>query len=786
MKRVGERGEGRWQRLTWDQAATEIADKVIDLYQKHGPGALLSTAGSGMQQTDMRWNASFRFTSLIGGIQKDITSYVGDLPTGVNLAYGDSWLIGFSSDSWFDADYILLSGCNPNVTRIPDAHFIWEAKYNGCRVVSMAPDYNPSSIHADLWLPVKQGTDPFVMMSLVHVVIKEQLVDWRFVKEQTDLPLLVRQDNQRLLRQSDLEANGSDEVFYFWDHRTQRAVPAPGSMGSADKTIALGDIEPALEGSYQVNGIAVQPAYESVRREALRFSPESTAAVTGIDPEFLYQEARRIAAASNVKILGGFAITKYANGIYTQWSQVLLLALTGHSGANGGIDHIGVGWLRPAREMLGAVKPTRVETGGLGEWLLGEHAQDARDYFDAGKLKQHLGYDIDDLQDMIDECLNKGWMPHWGKPKGMIVWGDNFLCRNKAARHYRKRILSQTAELYVNINTRMDSSALWADYLLPAASHYEAWDLRSFGYHRFVNAFTAPAAPVGESRPDWDITALLCQKIQERAKARGIGQFDDPAFGISRDFDTLYDDFTMNGRLRTDHDACQWLLEQSPEHDERTLDDAARNGFLIMNDEAIGGHYTRSQDNMAIPFGKQVFDKEPYPTLSGRITFYIDHDWFLKLGAQVPTARRHAGRECSKYPLGFYSPHTRWGIHSNWRSNKYMMRLQRGEPYIYLNPGLARRRGIADGERVRVFNSLGEFYAQAKFYPSLPEDAVMMEHAWETYQFEGGKGLNDVSVPLLQPLEMVGNWGHLKFDHFDWSPNQLAHESGVDIENAAG
>ena len=85
---------------------------------------------------------------------------------------------------------------------------------------------------------------------------------------------------------------------------------------------------------------------------------------------------------------------------------------------------------------------------------------------------------------------------------------------------------------------------------------------------------------------------------------------------------------------------------------------------------------------------------------------------------------------------------------------------------------------------MRVFNSLGEFHAQAKFYPSVPEDALMMEHAWENYQFEGGNGLNNVSVPLLQPLEMVGNWGHLKFRYFMWNPNQLAHESGVDIESS--
>ncbi len=239
----------------------------------------------------------------------------------------------------------------------------------------------------------------------------------------------------------------------------------------------------------------------------------------------------------------------------------------------------------------------------------------------------------------------------------------------------------------------------------------------------------------------------------------------------------------MGGNLKTAYDATKWLIENSPELGGKTIKEAAREGFIVMNDKAIKPHYSLSPDNMLVVFGPQVIAKQPYPTLSGRITFYIDHDWYLKLNCQVPTARGHAGPECTKYPLGFFSPHTRWGVHSNWRANKYMLRLQRGEPHVYINPKLAAVRGIEDGGKVRVFNSVGEFYAKAKFYPSCPPDSLMMEHAWEPYQFKNMQGLNSVSAPLLQPLELVGNWGHLKFQFFDFNPNQLAHTSGVEIES---
>jgi len=783
LKRTGERGAGQWQRITWDQALTEIADRIIDLVSEHGPQALMATQGTGLQ-ADLRGIAPLRFASLLGAVHKDFTSAVGDIPTGVRLPYGRSWRAGGTSDRLFDADYILLSGCNPNATRIADAHFIWEAKYNGGRVVVTAPDYNPSSIHADLWLPVKQGSDPFLMMSLVNVILAENLVDREFVREQTDLPLLVRTDNERLLRQSDLQANGRDDVFYLWDLARGEAVAAPGCTGSGNRSIALGGIEPALEGRYQVGGLTVRPAFESVCEEAARYTPQATASITGVHPQIVRQEARAFARAKTAIIVGGLAIPKYSNGLLTLWSQVLLLSLTGHGGPNGDILHIGVGWKRPRVDELAVPKPPRIEAGGTGEWFQGDYSQEARTHYREDVLRQHTGFGIAELQDMISESVENGWMPHWGEPRGMIVWGDNVFRRNKSAHRYRERVLAKVRDLYVNINTRMDSSALWADYVLPAASHYEAWETRSFGYHRFINLFTAPASPVGEAKPDWDIAVLLCAKIQERAQARGVGAIDDPAFGVSRDLHTIHEDFTIGGKLATAHDAAKWLVENSPELDGQSFEEGANRGFFVMNESAVSGDYLMSDDNLPIPFGAQVIAKQPYPTLSGRITFYIDHDWFLRLRMQVPTARRHAGHACSRYPLGLYSPHTRWGIHSNWRANKYMMRLQRGEPHIYINPALAAARGIEDGGRVRVFNDLGEFHAQAKFYPSAPPDAIMMEHAWEPYQFEDGGCLNNVTAPILQPLELVGNWGHLKFEFFDWNPNQLAHTTGIDIERA--
>lgn len=782
MKRVGARGEGKWQRLSWAQALEEIAGKILDHYARHGPGRLLANSGSGLQ-SDVRQAAVLRFAALTGAIHRDVSTITGDVTTGHRFAYGRSIQVSGTSDRLFHADYILLSGCNPNVTRIPDAHFIWEAKYNGCRVVSMSPDHNPSAIHADLWIPIRQGADPFFYLSMIHVVIAENLIDTAFVREQTDLPLLVRDDTRHLLRQRDVERDGRDDVFYFWDEVNDRAVPAPGSTGSAERSIALGDTRPALTGRFEVAGIAVRPVFESVREEAMKFAPDATAERTGIHPSVVEQEARRFAKAKMAVIVIGFSMAKYSNGVLTQWAQSLLMALTGHGGPSGEIQSYGAGVNRPALFELALPKPIRIETG-MGEWITGEQHREAKAYYDQTRLKAETGYDVDDLQAMVEESVGKGWMPHWGDYSAMILWADNAFRRNKSLARYRERVLALASEFYVNVNTRMDSTALWADYVLPAASHYEAWEMRHLPFHRFITVTEAAVDPIGEAKPDWDIIALLCRQLQQQARQRGLSAFEDPALGTTRNFETLYDDFTLGGTLNTAYDATCWLVDRSPELGGRNTERCAQDGFVVMDDKNIGANHTLADDRLVIPYGPQVIDKKPYPTLSGRITFYIDHDWFLALGCPVPTARGHAGRDCTRFPLGFFSPHTRWGIHSNWRSNRYMLRLQRGEPHVYVNPALAASRGIEDGTTVRVFNDIGEFYAQAKFYPGCPPDALMMEHAWEPYQFKNMLGLNSVSAPMLQPLEMVGNWGHLKFEYFDFNPNQLAHTSGVDIERA--
>src|SRR3989304_8011139 len=198
LKRVGERGAGRWQR--------------------RGLIVFFEALGSPLPSQNVE---------------------IGDDHQGAAVTLGKI-MFADSPENWFHADTMLLWGGNPAYTNVANYHYIAEARYHGTRVVAISPDYNPSAIHADLWIPVNVGSDAALALGMAQVIISEKLYREEFVREQTDLALLVRVDNGRLLREKDLATGGRDDAFYLYDKSLGGIAEAPR------KTLALGAIVPAL------------------------------------------------------------------------------------------------------------------------------------------------------------------------------------------------------------------------------------------------------------------------------------------------------------------------------------------------------------------------------------------------------------------------------------------------------------------------------------------------------------------------------------------------------------
>ena len=841
LKRVGKRGEGKWKRISWDEAITEVAEKIYETMLNKGPEGLFIHVGAGML-TEARGAAGKRLGTLLGAVRAYIASYVGDMFPGVSLVYGEG-NIGCSYDFFYTTNVNIWWGQDPNKTRIPDAHFLWEGKYNGSKQIVITPDFNATAIHADLWVPVKPGYDGHLAMAIINEIIQKKLYKPKFVKTFTDLPFLVRLDNKKLLRLSDIDTNSPDfdkeiykifeekgegkeyepeKVFLTYNTINNKFTVMPGCEGSPVKTLRLKDvgwnIDPALEGKWKVKlkdgkEVEVTTVFELLKEEAKKFEASKVQHLTGVHPSIVEQLAKDIALPKNVMISMGFTIGKYFNGLLSQRAIASIPGLVGRLGPYGGFNtenEWAISGMGKLSGFSGKYKQ-RFASGFTSEFVLGDVITDAEKYYSDEDFKRATGLSKEEYIKRVKEMLNnfgddKKWKdslhkkdgkPYWDTVETFLIFADSRFRRNKGAT-YREAFLKK-AKFFAYVDFRMNSTAQWADIVLPAKSHYEVWDLRTNpGYHRYANMAQPPQnlKPIGEAKSEWEICTLIVEKLQEiamkkyeEAKKKGEKnpekyiKIPDPTHSKTgyRDLDKVVDEYTKGGKLRTDKDAVILALEYVEQFQPNNIETVhKRGGFLQLNEKG-GKTSPLYADKPYNSFENNLYLFERFETLSGRLTYYVDHDLWIEFGAAVPTAREQLRPK--KYPFTIMTPHARWSIHSTYKTSTILQRLQRGVPYVMINPEVAKAKGIKDGDEVRVFNSLGEFYAMAKLAPMCPKDTVYIEHGWEQFHFKGYKHHNEVVGDMLNILELSDGWGHLVFGG-NWDGNQHAYEATVDIEKA--
>ena len=333
LKRIGKRGEGRWKRISWDQALTEIADKFINamISEQDGPGSIYwdlgSASSNGCHAVGLTRTSFLLDTPLL-----ENTSEMGDHAPGVATTAGKI-IFDSSMDDLLYSDLILIWGGNPNYTHIPSAHFIYEARYKGAYVVTVTPDFSPSAIHADEWVSVNIGTDAALALSMAQVIVEEKLYKSDFMAEQTDMPLLVRLDTEQLLRKSDMSPRGEGDVFYVFDTVENKVVEAP------KRSLELDDIKPALEGVFEVETregtVKVTTVFERVKAQLKDYTPEKTEEITSVNAANVRKLARRIANAKACSNICQTNFSKFYHGMEMERSILLVFALAGHFGRRG-------------------------------------------------------------------------------------------------------------------------------------------------------------------------------------------------------------------------------------------------------------------------------------------------------------------------------------------------------------------------------------------------------------------------------------------------------------------
>lgn len=179
LKRLGEKGSGKWQRLAWDQALDEVAEKLEVLRQKHGPETLAFTHGT---KRTYHWDER-RFFNLFGSPNVCGVNNVCMCPTqAVEYAtYG-----GFTWGDYRHTRLVVLWGHGPSqsdpIGLYPQ---ILQAQKNGAKLMVVDPRRIAEAEKADLWLQIRPGTDVALMLGWIRIIIEEGLYDRDFVANWT-------------------------------------------------------------------------------------------------------------------------------------------------------------------------------------------------------------------------------------------------------------------------------------------------------------------------------------------------------------------------------------------------------------------------------------------------------------------------------------------------------------------------------------------------------------------------------------------------------------------------
>lgn len=176
LRRVGARGSGNWQEVSWDDALDEIADRLMEIRATHGPNSLAGAVSSAffsrgaMVALLMRSLGSPNWMmnqDLCGGCRA-----LSDKITGLSIVGGE------------DIDNTkcaLIVGRNPSAADPVQWMALKRAKAGGAKVIVIDPARTPAAEIADIWMRPRPGTDVALGLSLIHVIIEENLYDRDFV-----------------------------------------------------------------------------------------------------------------------------------------------------------------------------------------------------------------------------------------------------------------------------------------------------------------------------------------------------------------------------------------------------------------------------------------------------------------------------------------------------------------------------------------------------------------------------------------------------------------------------
>ena len=483
LKRVGARGEGRWQQISWEEAIDTIASKWVGYQRDFGNDAFAVLPGSG------NWASLNGVTggqplgrlrrvsgsSFIHFAVDEAMFRIGRIATGAGLNY----TLNEPADLR-NAKTIICWGANPPVSQKNSMHFIMDAIEKGAKYIVIDPVSNFNSSLAHIHVPIRAGSDGALALAMMNIVIREGWQDLAFLRASTVAPFLVKETDGTFLRLSDLgrAAAGANDAIVVRDANGNFGIPAEIT-------------NPVLEGTFTVQGIRVTTAYTLLLRRIAEYPPARAAEICRIPVSVIEEITRIYATETPSTIYQSFGINHYVNAHYSLLCIFALSMLTGNMGKEG-------------------------SSSGFSFFIGGRTVNAAEAFFPSGSPGPGRTFVITQVGELLDTGM-------YGQTPATLK-GAYLACINPpATMAERRHILDwmRKIDFLAVADFTLTEAAQNADIVLPAAHWFEVVDVNlTSGTNPHFLWQDKAVEPAYGTKSDFEIVNLLAHKM-------GLGHFFD-------------------------------------------------------------------------------------------------------------------------------------------------------------------------------------------------------------------------------------------------------------------
>ena len=489
MKRVGRRGEGKFRRITWEEAIDIIVSEWVRIRDTYGPGSRYVNYATGVSALMRGSSLAKRLLSLDGGFLDFYNSYsTACIRQATELMYG-TCRTGSSLEHWLDSNLIILWGHNPAETRFDSGTMYWlkKAREKGIPIVVVDPRKNDTVLQLNAqWIPLRPATDGAMMDAMAYVIVEEGLQDQEFL---------------------DRCCLGFDR-----EHMPEGVDPSECYL-----------------------------SYLMGEKDGIPKTPQWAEKITGVSAGTIRDLAVRYAGARPGALIQGYGPQRHGCGEQAVRGGILLACLTGNVGVRGGwasgvadcIRHKNPSFPKaenPYNRKIPVFLWTEAIVRGHEMTGLDGVKADPRGSAGMGRNTDWEQQAAEDQEIRLDSDI-----------KMILNLAGNCLINQHSDINRTSEILKDTSrcEFILCSDLFMTSSARYADILLPGVSMFECENITMpWQYGDFLGFGNQVIEPLYEGRFEYDWLCQVAERLglgQEFSQGRTAGQWLEYLYNCLRE-----------------------------------------------------------------------------------------------------------------------------------------------------------------------------------------------------------------------------------------------------------